>query len=59
MKVDREVLDLSLEWTSFEDLRIEKEEYEKLRNLVLEMELMEKPPSYEEFVDNTFIEKAM
>ncbi|MBM4762934.1 ABC transporter substrate-binding protein [Bacillus sp. B15-48] len=59
MKVDRDVLDLSLEWTSFEDLRIEKEEYDKLRDLVLEMRLMENPPSYEEFVDNTFIDKVM
>ncbi|MDQ1004385.1 NitT/TauT family transport system substrate-binding protein [Neobacillus niacini] len=59
MKVDREVLNLSLEWISFDGLRIEKMEYEKLRNLLLEMELMEKPPLYEEFVDNTFIEKAM
>ena len=59
MKVDKEVLDLSLEWTSFEDLRIEKAEYDKLRDLVLEMDLMEKPPLYEEFVDNTFIDKAM
>jgi NitT/TauT family transport system substrate-binding protein len=59
MKVDRGVLDLSLEWISYDGLRIEKVEYEKLRNLLSEMELMEKPPLYEEFVDNTFIEKAM
>ncbi len=59
MKTDKEVLDLSLEWISFADLRIEKEEYDKLRNLILEMELMENPPLYEEFVDNTFMDKAM
>ena len=59
MKVDKEVLDLSLQWTSFDHLRIEKEEYDKLRDLVLEMDLMEKPPTYEEFIDNTFIDKAM
>ena len=41
------------------DLRIEKAEYDKLRDLVVEMDLMEKPPSYEEFVDNTFIDKVM
>ncbi len=59
MKVEKEVLDLSLEWISFEGLRIEKAEYERLRDLVIEMELMENPPVFEEFVDNTFIDKAM
>ncbi|WP_235846868.1 ABC transporter substrate-binding protein [Neobacillus soli] len=59
MKVDKKVLDLSLEWISFDGLRIEKKEYDKLRNLVLEMKLMEDPPLYEEFVDNTFMNKAM
>jgi NitT/TauT family transport system substrate-binding protein len=59
MKIDKEVLDLSLEWISFDGLRIEKREYDKLRNLILEMDLMENPPLYEEFVDNTFIDKAM
>ena len=37
MKVDREVLDLSLEWISFTGLRIEKAEYDKLRDRLLEM----------------------
>ena len=41
MNVDKEVLDLSLEWISFADLRIEKAEYDKLRDLILEMDLME------------------
>ena len=59
MKTDKKVLDLSLEWISFADLRIEKREYDKLRNLILEMDLMENPPLYEDFVDNTFIDKAM
>ena len=59
MNLDSEVLDLSLQWTSFEDLRIEKAEYDKLRDLVVEMKLMEKPPTYEEFIDHTFIDKVM
>lgn len=59
MKMEKEVLDLSLEWISFDGLRIEQAEYEKLRDLVIEMELMENPPVYEEFVDNTFIDKAV
>ncbi|MEK3885970.1 ABC transporter substrate-binding protein [Bacillus sp. FSL K6-3431] len=59
MKVDKAVLELSLEWISFDELCIEKAEYTKLRNSVIEMDLMDSPPSYEEFIDNTFIEKAM
>lgn len=59
MKVDKEVLDLSLEWISFDGLRIEKDEYNKLRNSVIEMNLFANPPFYEEFVDNTYIDKAM
>lgn len=59
MKVEKEVLDLSLEWISFDGLRIEKDEYNKLRNSVIEMDLFENPPSFEEFVDNTYIDKAM
>ncbi|KIL51823.1 ABC transporter substrate-binding protein [Jeotgalibacillus soli] len=59
MNVDREVLELSLEWISFDGLRIEENEYNKLRDFVLEMDLMENPPAFEEFVDNTFIDEAM
>ena len=59
MNVDNEVLDLSLQWTSYDELRIEKTEYDKLWDFVIEMELMEEPPSYEEFIDHTFIDKAM
>lgn len=58
MKVDKEVLDLSLEWISYDDLRIEKEEYEKLSGFMIEMGLSDNPPAYEEFIDNTFIDEA-
>ncbi|MEK5036566.1 ABC transporter substrate-binding protein [Sporosarcina sp. FSL K6-3457] len=58
MKVDREVLDLSLEWISYDNLRIEQQDYDKLSGFMVEMGLSDQPPSYEEFVDNTFIEKA-
>lgn len=59
MKMEREVLELSLGWISFENLRIEEAEYNTLRDYVLEMELMEDPPVYEDFVDNTYIDEAM
>lgn len=59
MKVDRKILELSLEWISYDGLRIEKDEYTKLRDSILEMGLMENPPSYEDFVDNTYFDEAM
>ena len=58
MKVDKEVLELSLEWISYDDLRIEESEYDKLSGFMVEMGLTENPPTYEEFVDNTFIDKV-
>lgn len=56
MQVDEEVLDLSLEWISFAELRIEEEEYNKLSQFMVEMGLSEQPPAYEDFVDHSFIE---
>lgn len=58
MDVEDEVLDLSLEWISFDSLRIEEDEYEKLSDRVLKLDLMEEPPTYEEFIDNRFIDEA-
>ncbi|KRG14832.1 ABC transporter substrate-binding protein [Lederbergia galactosidilytica] len=55
MKVDKEVLDLSLQWISYDDLRIEQDEYEKLRKRVIEMGLSKNPPTYDEFVDLSFL----
>lgn len=58
MNVDDDTLDISLEWISFEPLRIEKDEYEKVRDRVLQINLMEEPPSYEQFVNNSLIDRA-
>lgn len=58
MQVDEDVLNLSLEWISFSDLRIEEEEYDKLSRLMVEMGLSEQPPTYNDFVDNSFIDEA-
>ena len=58
MKVDKEVLDLSLQWISFENLRIEEDEYQKLSNFMVEMGISDNPPAYKDFVNNTFIDKA-
>jgi NitT/TauT family transport system substrate-binding protein len=59
LDVDEEVLDLSLEWISYDDLKIDQDAYSKLTEYLMEMELMEAPPAYEEFVDNSFLEEAM
>ncbi|GGC99094.1 NLPA lipoprotein [Thalassobacillus devorans] len=58
MKVNEEVMDLSLKWISYDDLRIPEDSYQELSSYLQEMGLSENPPSYEEFVDNTFIDKA-
>ncbi|WP_174616085.1 ABC transporter substrate-binding protein [Virgibacillus ihumii] len=58
MDVDDEVLDLSLEWISYDNLKINKEAYKKLSRYMVEMGLSESPPSYDAFVDNSFIEKV-
>ncbi|MBO8172064.1 MAG: ABC transporter substrate-binding protein [Bacillaceae bacterium] len=56
MNVDEEVLDLSLKWISYDDLRLDKRPYDKLREALIEMGLSENPPPYEAFVDHSFID---
>lgn len=59
MNVNDEVLELSMEWISYDDLKINEKSYEQLREFLIELELLEDPPQYEEFVDNSLIEKVM
>lgn len=58
LSIDEQALDLSLEWISYDDLRLEKEDYDVLRESLLEMGLSEGPPSYEAFVDNSLIDQV-
>lgn len=58
MQVEDEVLKLSLEWITYDELRIEEDEYNKVSEIMVEMGLSEQPPAYEEFADNSFIEEA-
>lgn len=51
LTVDKDVLDLSLEWIAYDNLAIEEESYEILREALIEMGLSENPPTYEDFVD--------
>lgn len=55
MKVKREVLDLSLGWISYDGLEIEEAEYNKLRARLMDMQLMDNPPTFAEFVDNSYL----
>lgn len=58
MKVEDETLEISLEWISFDDLMIEKAEYDKIYDRVKTYELMDDPPTYGELIDNRFIDRA-
>lgn len=58
MQVDEEVMDLSMDWISYDDLKIEEESYNDLRVYMQEMGLSESPPTYGEFVDETLWEEG-
>lgn len=49
-----DVLDVSLQWISYDDLEIARETYDGLRERVVEHGLSANPPTYEEFVKNDF-----
>ncbi|MCM3569399.1 ABC transporter substrate-binding protein [Neobacillus mesonae] len=58
MKVDPKVLDLSLQWIGYDDLKIHEKDYNDLTKSLVEMKLLENPPSYKDFVDSSLIDKA-
>lgn len=58
MKVDKNVLDLSLKWISYKNLKINEKDYEELIKDLVELGLSKKPPLYKDFVDNSFIDNA-
>ena len=49
-----EVLDISLQWISYDDLEITEEEYNTLVEKVKNYGLSDNPPAYSEFVKNDF-----
>lgn len=55
LTVEKNVLDISLDWISYDNLSIEQDSYAILRDALLEMGLSENPPSYEDFVDASFV----
>ena len=58
LNVSGNALDLSLKWIEFDKLKIEKEDYDKLNNYLLEMNLLDSEVPYEDFVDNSLLEEA-
>ncbi|GAK13065.1 ABC transporter substrate-binding protein [Geomicrobium sp. JCM 19039] len=57
LNVEEEALELSLEWISYENLKVNREDYDYMTERVLDLNLMEQPPSYEEFVDTSLLEE--
>ena len=49
-----EVLDISLQWISYDDLDITEDEYNTLVEKVKKYGLSDNPPAYSEFVKNDF-----
>lgn len=58
MKVQSQVLDLSLKWISYNNLKLEEKDYNELSQYLVEMGQLKNPPKYSEFVDNSFIESV-
>ncbi|MDP4095074.1 MAG: metal ABC transporter substrate-binding protein, partial [Bacillota bacterium] len=58
MSVDSKVLDLSLKWISYNNLKINENDYKELSNSLVEMGLSKNPPKYDDFVDNTLIDNV-
>lgn len=55
LKVDDQVLNLSLKWISYKDLRINEADYQELIRNMQELNLINTPPLYKEFVDNSLL----
>lgn len=56
LTVDKDVLDISLDWISYDNLRIEEGSFAILRDALIEMGLSENPPTYEDFIDPSFVD---
>ncbi len=57
LKVEPQVLELSLQWILYENLELSEKDYNRLRDYLVEMGLSEAPPAYDAFVDSSFYDK--
>lgn len=55
MSVDKKILEASLQYTSYVNLKLSEKDYEQLTTYLTEMGLSKNPPKYSEFVDTTLI----
>ncbi len=53
LKVDKQTLQKSLEWISFNDLNLRRSDYDELRTWLQESNLSNNPPTFDAFVDTT------
>jgi len=58
IKVEKETLDISLDWITFTDLSVKENEYNKIYERVIDLGLIESPPTYQEFVDQRFMDEV-
>lgn len=56
LKVEREVLDLSMEWINFKNLKTSQEDYDDLSNSMKELNLMKNIPKFDNIIDNSFFD---
>ncbi|QDI92037.1 ABC transporter substrate-binding protein [Salicibibacter halophilus] len=57
MDIDEEALALSLDWISYDNLEIPRDDFNYLRQRLVDLDLSDDPPTYEEFVDPSFFEE--
>lgn len=55
LKLQDNVLAQSLEWISYEHLAIPEDAYTVLRQAMMDLELSENPPTFEDFVNNSYL----
>lgn len=58
LSVDKATLASSLKYTSYVNLSLEKKDYEQLSQYLIAMGLLKNPPAYNDFVENSLINKA-
>jgi NitT/TauT family transport system substrate-binding protein len=59
MDVDENVLDISLQWITYDNLHIDEDEYAKLSDRIKQLNLMEEPPHYDDFVEHRFLDEVI
>ncbi|MEG0371722.1 MAG: ABC transporter substrate-binding protein, partial [Clostridium sp.] len=58
LKVDEKVLDLSLGWIKYDNLKITEEHYNLLKDYMVEYGISKNPPAFKDMVDNSLIDNV-